>query len=71
LVEFRALNEGGRTAAGLTIEGELRNGTKVVESSDTTLEYLPSHSERSGGLFFTADPREYQLELRAKGYETP
>jgi uncharacterized protein (TIGR02588 family) len=71
LVEFRAINEGGRTAAGLTIEGELRNGTEIVESSDTTLDYLPSHSERSGGLFFTADPQEHQLQLRAKGYEMP
>jgi uncharacterized protein (TIGR02588 family) len=71
LVEFRANNEGGRTAEGLTVEGELRNGEEVVESSETTIEYVPSHSERAGGLFFTQDPREYELELRAKGYETP
>ena len=71
LVEFRVLNEGGTTAAGLTVEGELRNGTEILETSDTTIEYVPSRSERTGGLFFTQDPGQYELELRAKGYETP
>jgi uncharacterized protein (TIGR02588 family) len=71
LVEFRLINEGGSTAAGLTVEGELRDTAGIVETSDTTVEYLPSHSERAGGLFFTLDPREYELQLRAKGYETP
>lgn len=71
LVEFRAVTEGGTTAAGLTVEGELRNGTEIVETSDTTVEYVPSHSQRAGGLFFTLDPRQYELQLRATGYETP
>lgn len=71
LVMFRAVNEGGSTAAGLTIEGELRNGMESVETSSTTIEYLPSHSEREGGLFFTLDPRQYELQLRATGYEEP
>ena len=71
LVEFRAVNEGGSTAEGLTVEGELRNGTESVETSNTTIEYVPSHSEREGGLFFTSDPRRYELQLRAKGYEKP
>ena len=71
LVEFRAINEGGSTAEGLTVEGELRNGTESVETSNTTIEYVPSHSEREGGLFFTSDPRQHELQLRAKGYEKP
>jgi uncharacterized protein (TIGR02588 family) len=71
LVEFRAVNEGGSTAEGLTVEGELRDGTESVETSHTTIEYVPSHSEREGGLFFTLDPRRYELQLRAKGYERP
>jgi uncharacterized protein (TIGR02588 family) len=71
LVEFRVINEGGTTAAGLMVEGELRNGAEVVEASDTTIDYLPSHSQRAGGLFFTQDPRQYELQLRAKGDETP
>ena len=71
LVEIRVVNNGGETAAGLTVEGELRNGTEIVETSNITIEYVPSRSERQGGLFFTLDPREYDLRLRAKGYETP
>jgi uncharacterized protein (TIGR02588 family) len=71
LVKFRAVNEGGSTAEGLTVEGELRNGTEGVETSNTTIEYVPSHSEREGGLFFTSDPRQFELRLRAKGYEKP
>jgi uncharacterized protein (TIGR02588 family) len=71
LIEFRAINEGGTTAQGLTVEGELRNGADSVETSNTTIEYVPSHSERAGGLFFKSDPRQYELLLRAKGYEKP
>ena len=71
LVEFRAVNDGGSTAAGLTVEGELQDGKQIVETSHTTVEYVPSHSERQGGLFFFEDPRQYDLQLRAKGYETP
>lgn len=71
LVEFRVINEGGTTAAGLVVEGTLQNGNEIIESSNTTVEYAPSHSERQGGLFFTQDPRQYELQLRATGYETP
>lgn len=71
LVTFRVIHEGGSTAEGLTVEGELRNGTEPVETSNTTIQYVPSHSEREGGLFFTLDPRQYDLQLRATGYEKP
>lgn len=71
LVKFRAVNEGGSTAEGLTVEGVLRNGAEIMESSNTVLEYVPAHSQREGGLFFSEDPRQYQLQLRAKGYEDP
>src|SRR5687767_4107451 len=42
LVQFRVVNEGGSTAEGLTVEGELRNGSGLMETSDTTIEYVPS-----------------------------
>ena len=71
LVKFRAVNEGGTTVEGLTVEGVLRNGTAIQETSDTILEWVPAHSEREGGLFFSSDPRQYQMQLRAKGYENP
>jgi uncharacterized protein (TIGR02588 family) len=71
LVRFRVINEGGSTAEGLTVEGELRKGTESVETSNTTVEYVPSHSEREGGLYFSIDPQQYELRVRAKGYEKP
>ena len=71
LVKFRVVNDGGSTAEGLTVEGELRKGAEPLETSDTTIEYVPSHSEREGGLFFTFDPRQHEVRLRAKGYEKP
>ena len=71
LVNFRVINAGEITAAGLTIEGELKNGEKSEETSDVTLTYVPSDSERHGGLIFTKNPNEYKLQIRAKGYEQP
>jgi len=71
LVKFRVVNEGGTTVEGLTVEGVLRNGTAIQETSDTVFEWVPAHSEREGGLFFSSDPRQYQMQLRAKGYENP
>lgn len=71
LVKFRVKNTGDLTAASLTIEGELKDGAEIVETSTATLTYAPSHSEREGGLFFSKNPNEYQLEIRPKGYEKP
>lgn len=71
VVQFNALNQGGSTAEGVVIEGELRRGTEKIETSQTTLDYLPSHSESKGGLFFTHDPRQFEFKLRALGYEEP
>lgn len=71
VVKFRVINAGEITAAGLTIEGELKNGEKSEETSDVTMTYVPSQSTRRGGLIFTKNPNEYQLQIRAKGYEQP
>jgi uncharacterized protein (TIGR02588 family) len=71
LVRFRATNRGDETAADLTVEGELTRGPGAVERSSATVDYLPGHSERTGGLFFRADPRRHRLELRATGYQRP
>ena len=71
LVEVVAVNRSGGTGAAVTIEGELRSGETSVETSDFTFEYVPGHAERRGGLFFKADPRKHQLEVRAMGYQQP
>ena len=71
LVSFRVLNTGETTAADLTIEGELKNGEKPEETSDVTMTYVPAQSVRRGGLIFTKNPHEFQLKVRAKGFENP
>jgi uncharacterized protein (TIGR02588 family) len=70
-VQFRALNEGGATAAQLMIEGELSGPDGPIETSEATLDYLPPRSGRQGGLFFARDPRGLDLQLRARGYAKP
>ena len=72
LVRFRALNTGGSTAADLLVRGELAGAPgQPAEASDAVLDYVPAHSERSGGLFFRGDPRARPLTLRALGYQDP
>ncbi len=71
LVEFDARNTGDETGAGVTIEGQLLQGGEPVETSSVTLPYVPGHSTRKGGLFFTEDPTQYDLQIRALGYERP
>jgi uncharacterized protein (TIGR02588 family) len=53
LVKITAVNQGGITAEGVIVEGELRSGTEAVERSRTTIDYLPPRSEKRAGLFFT------------------
>lgn len=71
LLEFRAHNRGGETAAGLVVEGEIRSDTGVVEKSQVTVDYVPARGSRKGGLFFTRDPRAGRLEIRPLGYSRP
>ncbi len=71
LAQVVAENAGDETAAALTLEGELKRGDEVIETSTLTLDYLPGRARRNAGLFFRNDPREYTLEVRAKGHEKP
>jgi uncharacterized protein (TIGR02588 family) len=71
LVEIVVNNSGDETAAMLEIEGELKDGTEVVETSTVVIDYAPTQSSRKAGLYFTEDPRAYELSLRAVGYQTP
>jgi len=71
LVEFRALNAGRTTAAGLEVEGEILADTGSVETTQVTIDYVPAKGKTAAGLFFTNDPRRHRLELRPKGYDRP
>jgi uncharacterized protein (TIGR02588 family) len=69
-VEFRARNTGGSAGAQVEIEGVLSGGG-ADEISRVVFDYVPGHSVRRGGLFFTHDPRIGHLSLRARGYSAP
>lgn len=71
LVEFTARNSGNATAANLVVQGSLTTNGKVVEQSETTIDYLPHQAERKGGLIFTRDPEGHEITIRASGYFAP
>jgi uncharacterized protein (TIGR02588 family) len=71
VAEIAAVNHSPETAAAVDVEGVLRRDGREVERSQVTLDYVPGDSERRGGLFFSQDPRDYDLELRALGYAEP
>ena len=71
VVEFIARNRSSTTASAVEIEGKLMDGSTEKATSSATLSYVPGHSERRGGLFFSEDPRRYRLELRPLGYSRP
>ncbi|MDO8411794.1 MAG: hypothetical protein Q7S93_17205 [Phenylobacterium sp.] len=71
LVSFKATNTGRSTGAGLIIEGALTLGGETMETSEATIDFLPQESERLGGLFFTENPADHEMELRALGYAEP
>ena len=71
LLEILVANEGDETAAQVTVEGTLSRNGEVVETSDTTFDYVAEDSRRRGGLFFSQDPRALDLAVRAKGYVKP
>lgn len=71
LVKIKIINYGDTTAEGLVIEGELREDEKRIELSHTEIDYAPAHAEKQAGLFFSHDPRQGELRVRALGYEEP
>lgn len=71
LVKFALENTGDKSAADVTLEGELKKDAESIETSDVTIDYVPSHSEKKGGMFFTENPQNYEFKIRAKGYNEP
>ena len=71
-VIFHAQNTGGIAAVQVRIEGTLSAGNNQdSQTSSVILDYIPGHSSREGGLFFTQDPQAGNLALRASGFANP
>jgi uncharacterized protein (TIGR02588 family) len=71
LVLVRADNRGRNTAAEVTVEGALEADTGTVETSQTTIDYVPAGGQQRAGLYFERDPRTLKLRLRAHGFRDP
>lgn len=71
LVKFTIENAGDENAADVTVEGELTRAKESLEKSEVTVDYVPSHSEKKGGMFFKNNPREFDFEIYARGYNEP
>jgi len=70
-VLFRARNTAGEAAAQVEIESKVTIAGEHEETSRVVLDYIPGHSARRGGLFFTHDPRAGTLTVRATGFAEP
>jgi uncharacterized protein (TIGR02588 family) len=70
-VLFRAHNTAGEAAAQVEIEGKVAAAGEDEETSKAILDYVPGHSARQGGLFFTRNPHSGSLAVRAIGFATP
>jgi len=70
-VMFQARNIGDAAAAQVRIEGMLSRNGQSPESSSVVLDYIPGHSAREGGLFFTQDPQSGNISVRAAGFAKP
>jgi uncharacterized protein (TIGR02588 family) len=70
-VEIQARNAGSSTAANVQVEGTLTRDGQHVETARARLDFVPAHSVRRGGLFFTNDPKRHDLQVRALGYAEP
>lgn len=71
IVEIEVANRSRSTGAAVQVEGSLNQGGQPAETSTATFDYVPGLSKRRGGLVFSKDPRQFELELRVTGYERP
>ncbi len=70
-VTFLIENAGKRTASAVVVQGEIKDGDRVVETSEVTFDYVPANSSASGALLFRSDPEAGRPEIRPAGYSDP
>lgn len=70
-VEFDTLNEGDQTAELVRVVASLSQGDVVVETRQIEIDFLPPHSSRRAGVFFTHNPQGLTMSIEAVGYQEP
>lgn len=76
VVSIVAHNRGEMAAAEVRVIGELRPrqaapDSEPLETTECTLDYVPSRSKTHGALVFPLDPAGHELKLRVGGYQQP
>lgn len=71
VVRLQVRNAGSQAAADLHVSGELHGVDAAPERSQALIDHVPAGSSREAGLYFTRDPRQGRLSLRAEGYREP
>ena len=70
-VRFRVRNQGGRAASAVSLSLTLRDGGEIVSERRLVLDYLPGHSETTGGFVLPAGARGFAADLSVEGYLDP
>ncbi|QRY70728.1 TIGR02588 family protein (plasmid) [Ensifer sp. PDNC004] len=70
LVMFDVNNAADRTAAAVVVRGEITDQNTLIETVETTLDYVPARSTARGGLIFRNDPAG-RSRLFATGFSEP
>lgn len=70
-VVFTIRNTGETTGAQVTVRVTLRRDGVALDSAETTFDYVPAESSRTGGFIFRHDPRPLELEIGAISWTTP
>lgn len=71
LVRIEVTNQGGRSAAQVTVEGLLARDGAAPETAQVVIDHVPGAASRKAGLRFSTVPRPDALQLRATGYVDP
>ncbi|MDS7594640.1 hypothetical protein [Agrobacterium tumefaciens] len=70
-VEFQVLNRSDRTAAAVTVRGEVIDAGTVLESVEVVLDYVPGHSKAGGAFIFITDTTNREIRIQPRGYADP
>ena len=71
VVPVTVRNEGGHTAAEVTVEISLVRKDKPIERRELTFAFVPHMSSRAGALTFEHRPDRNELQARVLGYLEP
>ena len=71
LVMIEVHNRGGQTASDLKVRGSLASSDSVLEFRELTIDYVPRHSRKVIGLFFSQPTQGRSLRLEPIGFVEP